>query len=178
MAAADNWSHTGEDDSNTMEESSGSEAEDERAKRARVSPVRGPPRAIPDDVLDAVIKLRVTNESAFVSAADGRSKNTRGKIWERISQKLLSDFGDREDVPESALQPRQLGKRWAYLEKQFKVRCTCIVFDLSRSHFHVLMHVFAAVPVFSPKKRSWTQGPTFVREAQGCTGVPPPVLPR
>jgi hypothetical protein len=139
MAAADNWAHTGEEDSNTMEESSASEAEDERGKRARTSPVRGPPRAIPDDVLDAVIKLRVTNESGFVSTADGRSKNSRGKIWERISEKLLSDFGDREDVPESALQPRQLGKRWAYIEKNFKVRCRCIVIDLSHSHFHVLI---------------------------------------
>jgi hypothetical protein len=177
MAAADNWSHTGEDDSNTMEESSGSESEEERAKRARVSPTRGPPRAIPDDVLDAIIKLRVTNESAFVSAADGRSRNSRGKIWERMSEKLLSDFGNRKDVPESALQPRQLGKRWAYIEKNFKVTCACIVCDLSRSYFHVCIHVLAAVPVFSTTKRSWTQGTTFVCEAQGCTGVPPPVLP-
>lgn len=123
MAADEDFEYTGEGDSTNLDGSSGSESEPGCAKRARVSAVRGPPRSIPDDVLDSIIKLRVSKESAFVNAADGRARNSRGKVWERISEQLLSDFGNRKDVTMSALQPRQLGKRWAYIEKQFKVRC-------------------------------------------------------
>lgn len=128
MASEARDHRTGEDDSITMDDSSGSESEPGCTKRARVSAVRGPPRLIPDDVLDAIIKLRVSKESAFVNAADGRARNSRGKVWERISAELLRDFGDRDDVSKTALHPRQLGKRWAYIEKQFKVRCCSIIF--------------------------------------------------
>lgn len=164
MAAEEDHLYAGENDTGVIDESSGSEAESGDAKRAKVTATRGPPSSLPPDVVDAVIKLRVSKEAAFIKAADGRSRNARGLIWDRISAQLLSDFKDRADVDKTALHPRQLGKRWAYVEKQFKVsiplRCCTFLSSLS---------LFAAVPGCPQSKWSWAQGATCVCPKTGCT---------
>jgi hypothetical protein len=91
------------------------------AKRSRVQAIPGRQGALPTDILGTMIKMRIEKEKAFLEASDGRSRNSSGALWTDISKELKAAFGDREDVKETALNPRQLTKRWSYIETQFKV---------------------------------------------------------
>lgn len=82
----------------------------------------GPVSSLPRDVVDAMILLRVRKERDFLLAADGRSKQGRGRVWEDMAQQLRSEFADREDVSLEHLTGRSLGRRWSYVEKRWKVR--------------------------------------------------------
>lgn len=93
------------------------------SKRPRGQPVERvqPSPHMPHDVRNAMIKLRISKEKAFIQSADGRTRNGAGQLWTAISDELATEFLHRDDVSSSALHPRALGKKWSYVEKTFKV---------------------------------------------------------
>lgn len=117
-----------EDDEYTHGDSPGDTQSPVAAKRARLQP--GQPRSqsgpMPQDVCDAMIKLRVAKEKEFIKTSDGRTRNGAGLIWSAISEELASEFLHREDVPTASIHPRALGKKWSYVEKNFKVSALCV----------------------------------------------------
>jgi hypothetical protein len=114
-----------DDDDDCATDDSGSGEEYSAGKRPRLGTVRGRPGVVPADFIDAIIKLRIAKEKTFLQSCDGRSKNTSRRLWEDIGKELKTAFGDRADISESAYGARQLGKRWSYIEAQFKVSVCC-----------------------------------------------------
>jgi hypothetical protein len=124
------------DDGSTTEDS-GSGDDFAPGKRARVQTVRGRPSVVPQDILDAIIKLRIDKEKTFLKSSDGRSKNSSRQLWEEIGKELKVAFAGRTDIADSAFGARQLGKRWSYVEARFKVSGNVLVHaKLTFHHIH------------------------------------------
>ena len=73
-----------------------------------------------------MILLRVSKEQDFVKTCNGRARNMAGVLWTSISEELAREFLHHRDVTSSTLHPRALGKKWSYVEKQFKVCIVCV----------------------------------------------------
>ena len=124
------------DDGSTTEDS-GSGDDFAPGKRARLQTVRGRPSVVPQDILDAIIKLRIDKEKTFLKSSDGRSKNSSRQLWEEIGKELKVAFAGRTDIADSAFGARQLGKRWSYVEARFKVSGNVLVHaKLTFHHIH------------------------------------------
>ena len=126
------------DDGSTTEDS-GSGDDFAPGKRARLQTGRGRPSAVPQDILDAIIKLRIDKEKTFLKSSDGRSKNSSRQLWEDIGKELKVAFADRTDIADSVFGARQLGKRWSYVEARFKVSGNVLVHAILTSH-HIHSH--------------------------------------
>lgn len=121
-----------EDDEYANADSPGDVRSPVATKRARGQ--GGLPRSLsapmPQDVCDAMIKLRVSKEKEFIKSSDGRTRNSGTLMWNAISEELATEFLHREDVLTTSIHPRSLGKKWSYVEKNFKVSVlsVCVVF--------------------------------------------------
>jgi hypothetical protein len=158
-----------DDDGSDNDQGEAIDGDDMPAKRARVTPsqrVAATP-TIPMDVSDALVMLRVGKEKKFLAAADGRSKHGALRIWTEISAELRRTFCDRPDVPASVLTTRALGKRWAYVEKKFKVssvRCTKIAHVQSLC----VQHIRTGLPRIAKAEWGRTSTPTCLHTVEGC----------
>jgi len=129
------------DDDGSATEDSGSGDDYGPGKRARLHTGRGRPSAVPQDILDAIIKLRIEKEKTFLKSSDVRSKNSTPQLWEDVGKELKVAFPDRTDIPDSVFGARQLGKRWSSIEARFKVS---VFYSKPSSHFSP--HSFARNP--------------------------------